>query len=81
MNHLSSTASAELRAYLDAFGDVSVAAGELSIHRNTFRYRLARLLELSGLDLGDPDERLITHLQLRFLDGPGPGSRRSNQNG
>ncbi len=59
---------ATLRAYLDAFGDVSVAAAELSIHRNTFRYRLARLLELSGLDLSEADERLITHLQLRFLD-------------
>jgi len=62
---------ATLRAYLDALGDVSVAAAELSIHRNTFRYRLERLLDLFGLDLSDPDERLITHLQLRFLDDTG----------
>jgi hypothetical protein len=59
---------ATLRAYLDEFGDVPAAATRLSIHRNTFRYRLARLLELSGLDLSDPDERLVTHLQLRLLD-------------
>jgi hypothetical protein len=57
-----------LRAYLDEFGDVPAAAARLSIHRNTFRYRLGRLIELSGLDLADPDERLITHLQLRLLD-------------
>lgn len=72
---------ATLRAYLDAFGDVSVAAAELAIHRNTFRYRLGRLLELSGLDLDDPDERLITHLQLRFLDGANPAPTRNNSNG
>jgi PucR-like helix-turn-helix protein/diguanylate cyclase with GGDEF domain len=57
-----------LRAYLDEFGDVPAAAARLSIHRNTFRYRLGRLIELSGLDLSDADERLITHLQLRLLD-------------
>ena len=56
-----------LRAYLGHFGDVPRAAESLSIHRNTFRYRLGRLLEVSGLDLHDPDERLITDLQLRFL--------------
>ncbi len=62
---------ATLGAYLDAFGDASVAAAELSIHRNTFRYRLERLLELFDLNLDDPDERLITHLQLRFLAAAG----------
>jgi DNA-binding PucR family transcriptional regulator len=56
-----------LRAYLDAFGDIIAAAQVLNVHRNTFRYRLARLLEVSGIDLEDPDDRLITHLQLRFL--------------
>lgn len=62
---------ATLRAYLDAFGDVSVASTELCIHRNTFRYRLERLLQLFDLNLEDPDERVITHLQLRFLDHAG----------
>jgi hypothetical protein len=56
-----------LRAFLDAFGDVVSAAASLSVHPNTFRYRLGRLVEVSGIDLDDPDERLITHLQLRFL--------------
>ena len=56
-----------LRAFLDAFGDVVAAAASLNVHPNTFRYRLGRLVELSEIDLDDPDERLITHLQLRFL--------------
>jgi hypothetical protein len=64
---------ATLRAYLDCFGDVPAAAASLSIHRNTFRYRLGRLIEISGLDLQDADERLITHLQLRFLSESGRG--------
>lgn len=62
-----------LRAYLDHFGDVPRAADSLSIHRNTFRYRLGRLVEVSGLDLHDPDERLITDLQLRFIRQGGRG--------
>ncbi|HZC71962.1 MAG TPA: helix-turn-helix domain-containing protein [Jatrophihabitans sp.] len=58
---------ATLRAYLDHFGDVVAAADALYVHRNTFRYRLARLLQIAQLDLDDPAERLVTHLQLRFL--------------
>jgi DNA-binding PucR family transcriptional regulator len=53
-----------LRAYLDCFGDVPTAAATLHVHQNTFRYRLRRLVEISGLDLGDPVERLVAHLQL-----------------
>jgi DNA-binding PucR family transcriptional regulator len=56
-----------LRAYLDAFGDIPDAAERAGVHPNTFRYRLKRLLELGGIDLDDPDERLVTELQLRFL--------------
>ncbi|HEX8085566.1 MAG TPA: helix-turn-helix domain-containing protein [Solirubrobacteraceae bacterium] len=59
---------ATLRAYLDAHGDVGRAARELGIHPNTLRYRLRRAAEVAGVDLGDPDERLVTELQLRLLD-------------
>ena len=59
-----------LRAYLDAFGDVSAAAAALDIHPNTFRYRMRRLTEISGLVLDDPVERLVVHLQLH-LGAPG----------
>jgi DNA-binding PucR family transcriptional regulator len=58
---------ATLRAYLDSFGDIVGAAVAMHVHRNTFRYRLARLAEMVGLDLDDPDERLIAQLQLHAL--------------
>ncbi|MFD0476985.1 PucR family transcriptional regulator [Nonomuraea thailandensis] len=59
--------AATLEAYLDAFGDVSVAAARVHVHPNTFRYRLRRLAEIGGLDLGDPDARLTVQLQLRIF--------------
>jgi DNA-binding PucR family transcriptional regulator len=55
-----------LRAYLDALGDIPRAAREANVHSNTFRYRLRRLVELSGIDLDDPDERLVVQLELRL---------------
>ncbi|HEU5033270.1 MAG TPA: helix-turn-helix domain-containing protein [Mycobacteriales bacterium] len=57
-----------LRAYFDAFGDMAAAAAAVNVHPNTFRYRLRRITEVFGLDLTDPDERLVAELQLRFLD-------------
>jgi DNA-binding PucR family transcriptional regulator len=56
-----------LRAYFDAFGDMSKAAAEVSVHPNTFRYRMRRITEVFGLDLNDPDERLVAELQLRLI--------------
>ncbi|GAA2874570.1 helix-turn-helix domain-containing protein [Streptosporangium fragile] len=56
-----------LRAYLDAFGDVNAAAARVHVHANTFRYRLKRLTEISGLDLADPDARLSVMLQMRIF--------------
>jgi DNA-binding PucR family transcriptional regulator len=55
-----------LLAYLDAFGDVRSAAAGLHVHPNTLRYRVRRACELSGLDLADPDQRLVAQLQLRL---------------
>ena len=60
-----------LRAYFDAFGDMASAAAMVNVHPNTFRYRLRRITEVFGLDLQDPDERLVAELQLRFLDPRG----------
>ena len=56
-----------LKAYLDAFGDIPLAAARVGVHPNTFRYRLRRLVSLFRLDLNDPDERLVLGLQLRLL--------------
>ncbi|WP_431919317.1 PucR family transcriptional regulator [Nonomuraea jabiensis] len=58
-----------LRAYLEAFGDVSAAAARVNVHPNTFRYRLRRITELFRLDLTDPDVRLVAALELRLLPG------------
>jgi sugar diacid utilization regulator len=54
-----------LLAYLAAQHDVVAASSALAIHQNTFRYRLRRVRELFGLDLDDPDVRLLTWLRLR----------------
>lgn len=56
-----------LRAYLDAFGNTVVAASALQIHPNTFRYRLRKLQEVSGIRLSDQDERVGLLLQIRLL--------------
>ena len=62
-----------LAAYFDAFGFVPSAAKAIFVHPNTFRYRLRRLTEISGLNLDDPLERLVAELQLRiFADGARP---------
>jgi hypothetical protein len=58
---------ATLRAYLDAFGDAARAARMIGVHRNTYRYRLRRALDVAELDLDDPLERLVAHLQLHLL--------------
>jgi hypothetical protein len=57
---------ATLGAYLDTLGDVLAAAQHMGVHPNTFRYRLRRLVEVSGIDLDDPDERVVTELQFRL---------------
>ncbi|GAA2011909.1 helix-turn-helix domain-containing protein [Nocardiopsis rhodophaea] len=58
-----------LVAYLDGFGDVRAAAGRLHIHPNTLRYRVRRAEKVSGIDLGDPNQRLFAHLQLLMERG------------
>ncbi|MFD8525025.1 PucR family transcriptional regulator [Streptomyces capillispiralis] len=57
-----------LRAYLDHFGHVPDTARALGVHANSLRHRITRLTEVSGLDLGSPDARLLAQLQLRLLD-------------
>ncbi|MDN0198258.1 helix-turn-helix domain-containing protein [Streptomyces sp. S.PNR 29] len=57
-----------LRAYLDHFGDVPAASRALGVHPNSLRYRLRRITALSGIDLDDPDARLLAQIQLRLRD-------------
>jgi len=57
-----------LRAFLDSACDLTAAAARLQIHRNTLRYRIQRITEISGIDLSQPNERLVAELQLRLLE-------------
>jgi hypothetical protein len=63
-----------LRAWLDAFGDVTAAAESLFLHPNTFRYRLRRVADVGEIDLADPEQRFVAMVQLRVL---GPDARRN----
>ncbi|MHB9755375.1 helix-turn-helix domain-containing protein [Streptomyces sp. BYX5S] len=56
---------ASLLGYLDAFGDVRTVAERFHIHPNTLRYRIRRAVALTGIDLDDPEQRLLTMLELR----------------
>lgn len=58
-----------LRAWLDAHGDVSLAAETLHVHAQTVRYRLAGLRDTFGTALDDPDTRLEIALALRANAG------------
>ena len=64
---------ATLQAWLDAFGDVTVASAAMFVHPNTFRYRLRRVAEVGGIDLNDPEARFATMLQLRLFPPPARG--------
>jgi DNA-binding PucR family transcriptional regulator len=55
-----------LRLFLESFGDIPAAAKRANVHANTFRYRLRRLVDLSGLDVNDPRERLLADLELQL---------------
>ncbi|MFF5535553.1 PucR family transcriptional regulator [Streptomyces cinerochromogenes] len=58
-----------LVCWFDAGCDMAGAARLLAVHPNTCRYRLRQLRQHTGIDLDDPDERLVLWLQLRTLAG------------
>ena len=53
-----------LRVYFAANANASEAADRLYLHRNSLPYRLARVQELTGLDLKDYRARLALQLGL-----------------
>ena len=57
---------ATLRAWLDRPGQVQAVAATLGVHPQTVRYRLAKLRELFGARLEDPDARFELALALRI---------------
>jgi purine catabolism regulator len=54
-----------LFAYFAHHANVSRTAAALYIHRNTLLYRMARIAEISGWDLQDPESRFAVQLALR----------------
>ena len=67
-----------LFAYLNEFGALEATAAKLFVHRNSLRYRLMRIAELTGWDLNDPEHRFHLNLACRawlvhqVLDSPSP---------
>ncbi|MGH2513279.1 MAG: PucR family transcriptional regulator, partial [Candidatus Limnocylindrales bacterium] len=57
---------ATLQAVLDGPG-LADAAGRLGVHRNTLTYRLARLEQMTGWDLRDPELRLALLIALKLV--------------
>jgi hypothetical protein len=60
------TMAGTLLTHFAVFGDARAAAAHLHVHPNTYRYRLRRVTEVSGLDLKDPDAVLAAVLHLRL---------------
>jgi hypothetical protein len=56
-----------LRAWLDHPGQVQRVAGELHVHPQTVRYRVAQLRELLGDALDEPDRRFELGLAVRSV--------------
>jgi hypothetical protein len=68
-----------LGVYLETFGNARLAAARLGLHRTTVLYRLRRIAEVAGVNLEDPDERLLCALALRqrgaaVAVSPGPAA-------
>ncbi|WP_324198878.1 PucR family transcriptional regulator [Nocardia amamiensis] len=60
----SASLSDSVETYLREHGDVRNAAAVLRVHPNTLRYRIRRVEEILGMDLGDPADRLLLEIQL-----------------
>jgi len=56
-----------LESFLEADGNVAKTAERLFTHRHTIRYRLDRVRELSGLDVGSSDGRERLSLGLKSM--------------
>jgi sugar diacid utilization regulator len=48
--------------------DRNTAASAAFMHRNTFRRQVGKALELAGVDLADPEDRLALHLALKLRE-------------
>ncbi|WP_046212743.1 PucR family transcriptional regulator [Paenibacillus wulumuqiensis] len=52
--------------YLDSRGSLMDTANHLFIHRNSVKYRLDRIRDITGIDLNDPHQQFIIHMCLIY---------------
>ncbi|MPZ64739.1 MAG: hypothetical protein GEU83_04230 [Pseudonocardiaceae bacterium] len=59
---------ATLSAFLRHHGSRKQAARTLRLHVNTVAYRMQRIEQITGLDLTDPDDRLVAHVAVKIIE-------------
>jgi DNA-binding PucR family transcriptional regulator len=60
-----------LSMFLHHHGSHKRSARVLHLHTNTVAYRAARIRAITGLDLGDPDDRLVAHIAVKIIESQG----------
>ncbi len=60
-----------LSVYLRHHGSHKQSARLLHLHTNTVAYRISRIEAITGLDLGDPDDRLVAHVAVKIIESHG----------
>jgi purine catabolism regulator len=55
-----------LTAFLECNGNLTETSDRLFIHRNTLKYRLERIRDITQIDLDDSENRLMLHLGLKM---------------
>lgn len=55
-----------LTAFLECNGNLTETSDRLYIHRNTLKYRLERIRDITQIDLDDSENRLMLHLGLKM---------------
>lgn len=55
-----------LSAFLECNGNLTETSDRLFIHRNTLKYRLERIRDITQIDLDDSENRLMLHLGLKM---------------
>lgn len=64
-----------LSVYLRRQGSLKQVARDLRVHPNTVAYRAHRIERLTGLDLSDPDDRLLAHVAVKIIESRRPEPR------
>ncbi|HEX8761764.1 MAG TPA: helix-turn-helix domain-containing protein [Pseudonocardiaceae bacterium] len=60
-----------LSVYLHHHGSHKRSARTLHLHANTVAYRAARIEAITGLDLADPDDRLVAQVAVKIIESQG----------